>query len=124
MPRSILLGRPMPQPGEPLFTDEDTAYAMALAEEEAATCPSCGLLKAVCRDPEFQFAFEVHEEQCHATKALADHQLKSEWTKKHEATRAATQLSARFREGKQPALEVGLELEALAEDENDGGDDA
>lgn len=113
----------MPQPGEPLFTDEDTAYALALAEEEAATCSSCGLLKVVCHDPEYQFGFVVHEEQCHATKTLAEHQLNAAWSKKHESTRAATQLSAKFREGRQPPIDVGLELEALAEDEDDGGDE-
>lgn len=109
MPRSILLGRPMPRPGEPLFTDEDTAYALALAEEEAATCPSCGLLKVVCRDPDYQFAFEPHEEQCHATRALADRQ--ATWKDWSQVQQVATQLTVRFREGKEPALDVGLDLE-------------
>jgi len=112
----------MPQPGEPLFTDEDTAYAIALAEEEAATCSSCGLLKVVCRDPEYQFAFEVHEEQCHATYALADRQRT--WQDRPEVQKVATQLSARFREGKQPPIDVGLELADQADEPDAGSDEA
>jgi hypothetical protein len=118
VPRSILLGRPWPQPGEPLFTDEDTAYVIALAQEKRDHCPSCGLLKAVCRHPDYQFAFEVEQDQCHATAALAAFQNSEAWTGKHAVTKDATQLSVRFRDGKQPPLDVGLQLEHVAEDDD------
>lgn len=116
MPRSVLLGRPLPAPGEPLFTDEDTAYAVALAEEEQATCPSCGLLKVVCRDPAYQFAFEARQEQCHAMAALAAFQQSPAWTGKHDSTKAATQLSVGFRAGAEAPLDAGLDL--LHEDDD------
>ncbi|MFJ2631056.1 hypothetical protein ACIO6U_03705 [Streptomyces sp. NPDC087422] len=32
----------MPAPGEPLWTDEDRAWALALAQVEADVCPDCG----------------------------------------------------------------------------------
>lgn len=110
MPRSVLLGRVV-GPGEPLFTDEDTAYAMALAEEEAATCPSCGMLKVVCRDANYQFAFEPHEEQCHVTKRLAEHRASAAWAAKAETTQQSTQVSARFRDGYEAPFDVGLGLD-------------
>lgn len=110
----------MPQPGEPLFTDEDTAYAIALAEEEAATCPSCGLLKVVCRDPAYQFGFEAQQEQCHATYALAALRHSPDWEAKQPATRDATQVTAKFRpDAKQPPIDVGL---GLAESGDDAAD--
>lgn len=108
MPRSVLLGRVV-EPGEPLFTDEDTAYAMALAEEEAATCPSCGLLKVICRDPANQFAFEAAEEQCHATYAIASHRKKVEGQRSDEAA-AATMTHPKIREGVNIPLDAGLDL--------------
>lgn len=112
------------QPGEPLFTDEDTAYALALAEEEAATCPSCGQLKVVCRDPAYQFAFEVRQEQCHAAYALAAFQNSKGWEAKQPATRAATQLSLGFREGvTPPPLDVGLDLTGEADEPDPGRDE-
>lgn len=97
------------EPGEPEFLVEDTDGAIALAEEEAATCPSCGLLKVICRDKDNQFAFEPHEEQCHVTYTLAAHR-KSVDEKRSEETKAATQTSARFREGFAPDLTAGLDL--------------
>ena len=74
MPRSILLGRPWPSAGEPLFTEEDTDWAIALHEQEAAEaaerCPLCGLPKTACRDPEHQGAYIAEAERCHATYAI------------------------------------------------------
>lgn len=121
MPRSIFLGRPWPQPGEPLFTDEDTAWAVALGEEERDTCPVCGYPKAVCRDPQYQFpAFAPHEEICGPTQRLAMYRETDAWTGKLESTRAATQLSARFRAGYEAPIDVGLDL-AVEGDDQPGG---
>ncbi len=110
MPRSILLGRPWPRPGEPLFLEEDTAYAVALAAEERDTCPSCGMPRVWCRDPANQFAFEPVEQTCFATYRLAQHRGGQGWQKKHDDTKAATQVAARFRDGYEPDVEAGLEL--------------
>lgn len=111
MPHSVFTGRPWPQPGERLFTDDDTAAAVALAMEERETCPSCGMLKAWCRDPANQFAFEPVEETCFVTYRLAQHRGGQGWQKKHDDTKVATQVAARFREGYEPDVEAGLELQ-------------
>lgn len=96
--------------GEPLFTQADTDGALALAEEEADTCPSCGFPKVWCRDRDNQFAFMANEEQCHATYALVAHQAAVN-QKRDESTRRAIQMSARFRPDAEPDLLAGLDLE-------------
>lgn len=98
------------QPGEPLFTAEDTDGAVALAEEERDTCPSCGMLKIWCRDPQHQFAFDADESVCWPTYRLALRQGSKEFEGRDAATKRATQLSARFREGHSPDLTAGLDL--------------
>lgn len=114
----MFTGRPTPTPGEPLFLQEDTDIAVALAEEEKDTCPSCGLPKAWCRDPKNQFAFEPHEDVCWSTKRLAEHREgQAKNTNKAESTKQATQISARFREGITPDLEAGLGLAEVEVDE-------
>jgi hypothetical protein len=112
------MGRPWPQPGEPLFLKEDSDLAIALAEEERDTCPSCGLPKAWCRDPANQFAvFDVHEEACFATLRLAEHR-KAVDQKRSDESRAATQTSVRFAEGNAPDLAAGLGLADVEVDES------
>jgi len=99
----------MPGPGEPLFLEDDTAAVIALAEEERDTCPSCGMPKAWCRDPANQFGvFEHYEETCHVTRLLADQ--RATWKDWPQGQQAATQLSARFREGREPDIGAGLGL--------------
>lgn len=110
MPVSILQGRPTPAPGEPLFTEEDTAWAIALAEEERDACPACGFPRSVCRDASYQFAFEPHEEMCHATARLAQYRESDSWKGKLDTTRAATQVTPIFREGHEAPIDVGLDL--------------
>jgi hypothetical protein len=96
------------QPGEPEFLPEDTDLAIALAEEEADTCPSCGMLKVFCRDKDYQYAFRVVEEQCHATWALAANQAVNK--ERDDTTRRAIQTSVRFGSKVQPDLLAGLDL--------------
>lgn len=96
-------------PGEPEFLPADIDLLLALAEEERATCPQCGLLKVWCRDKDNQFVFRVVEEQCHATYALAAHRLETDKVR-DSATRAAVQAHMRFREGHEPDLLAGLDL--------------
>lgn len=107
----MFTGRPLPAPGEPLFTPQDTAAAVALAREEADVCPSCGHLKSFCRDPQNQFAFEGNEEMCFASWRLSLHRKGEGWTGKMDETRDATQLSAKFRKGHQPAMTAGLGID-------------
>jgi hypothetical protein len=99
VPRSVLLGRPWPAAGEPLFLPEDTNWAIAHAEYkrqvEAARCHLCGLPKTVCRDPDNQFAFEVDAERCHATYALATAQ---ERIKGNDVSLRATTWAARLKQ--------------------------
>ena len=104
---SVFTGRVV-QPGEPEFLREDTDGAIALAEEERDTCGSCGLLKAICRDPAHQFnTFEAHDELCHATYALEAHRKAIEGD---GASRAATRTYVRFKAGREPDLLAGLNL--------------
>ncbi len=59
VPLSILRGRPWPLPGEPLFTDEDRDWAVALIVDERESCPGCGEPLAISTAAE-------SEEQYHA----------------------------------------------------------
>lgn len=69
------MGRPWPQPGEPLFLTGDIELAIALEEQERAEaaekCPLCGLPTSVCRDINNSFRFEASFERCHASYAIA-----------------------------------------------------
>lgn len=42
VPRSILLGRPLPAPGEPLFLDEDRDWLFEWEQYKATICGQCG----------------------------------------------------------------------------------
>ncbi len=42
VPRSILLGRPIPGPGEPLWLPQDLDEALAWQVEVDSQCPGCG----------------------------------------------------------------------------------
>lgn len=96
--------------GEPLFLADDTAKAVALAEEERDTCPACGMPKAWCRDPVNQFgAFEPVEDFCWASYRLSDHR-RAKVEQMGESQRDALQLSVRFREGREPDVDAGLDL--------------
>ena len=66
-----------------MFTQVDTAWALALEEQEAAEaaekCPLCGLPVSVCRDPANEFRFDAAPEKCAAAYAIAIKQ--AEWNK-------------------------------------------
>lgn len=67
MPRSILLGRPWPQPGEPLFLPEDAEYAMAWVEDQRAHCPGgCGQYQDESMDPATEGQWTATSVRCHA----------------------------------------------------------
>ncbi|CAM5681209.1 MULTISPECIES: hypothetical protein [Streptomyces] len=69
------MGRPMPQPGEPLWTEEDRAWALALAQVEADTCPDCGQPWSEVSAIDAEFAYGAELLRCHAcaTGARAAH---------------------------------------------------
>lgn len=99
------------QAGEPEFLAEDTDGAIALAEEERDTCLSCGMLKVWCRDPEHQFSFDADESVCWPTQRLALFRGGDRFKGYDDATRSGLQLAAKFREGHEPDLKAGLDLE-------------
>lgn len=104
------MGRPWPQSGEELFTQEDTDYAIALAEEERDTCPSCGMPKAWCRDEANKFAFEPVVETCAPAYRLALYRNGDKWKDMQDDDKQAAQLTARFRKGHEPDIAAGLGL--------------
>lgn len=71
MPRSIFLGRPLPQPGEPLWTDEDRGWAYALMEVEADVCPDCRQQWSKATDPAGEGQWNASVIRCHACAAAA-----------------------------------------------------
>lgn len=105
------MGRPWPAAGEPLFTEEDTAGAIALGEEERDTCGACGMPRSWCRAPENQSSFDVRDETCYATYRVALRREKLEKEGVHPSTRVARQITPRFREGHLPAIDAGLDFD-------------
>ncbi len=71
MPRSIFLGRPWPQPGEPLWLEDDRAWAYALSVVEADRCPDCRQPWDEATDPENEFKWRGELAKCHACAAAA-----------------------------------------------------
>ena len=70
MPRSILLGRPWPKPGEPLFLPDDTEYALAWQDDQAAKCPGgCGQYMDECLDPASEEQWTAAAVRCHACRS-------------------------------------------------------
>lgn len=107
------MGRPLPAPGEPLFLEEDTAAAIALAEEERDTCQVCGLPRVWCRTGGLEDVgrFDVKEDTCWATYRLALRREALEKEGAHPATRQARQLVPRFRKGYTPDFAAGLDID-------------
>jgi hypothetical protein len=71
VPRSILLGRPMPGPGEPLWLPEDRWWALALLEVEAAACRDCGHPTGETTAAEAEYRYDAQVVRCHACAAGA-----------------------------------------------------
>lgn len=70
------------------------------------------MLKSWCRDAaNHQFSFRAEASTCWATEALERYRRTDAFQKLAEPTQSATQLAARFREGKHPDLLAGLDLE-------------
>lgn len=107
MPHSIFTGR-VRQPGEPLFLQEDTEAAVALAEEERDACPLCGMPKAWCRDHENgRAAFEAVDDWCWVTYHVGERQKR---LANENATGRHIPVSARFARDFEPDYWAGLGL--------------
>lgn len=64
MPRSILLGRPWPQPGEPLWLQGDLDAALSWLHEQRAKCGACGHHYDETTDRDVEWSAEAV--RCHA----------------------------------------------------------
>ncbi|MFE6866007.1 hypothetical protein ACFVFS_05585 [Kitasatospora sp. NPDC057692] len=63
----------MPRPGEPLWTDEDRAWALALLAVEAETCSGCGHPLADTLDVDLEDHWRAEVLRCHACATGARH---------------------------------------------------
>jgi hypothetical protein len=69
VPRSLFLGR-VPAPGEPLWTDDDRDWAMALLAYEADLC-ECGQPRSESMSADSEFAYRTEPMRCHACQSIA-----------------------------------------------------
>lgn len=58
--------------GEPVWTDEDRAWAMALLEYEADLCSGCGQPRTESMDPAHEDHYRTGAKRCHSCKAIAN----------------------------------------------------
>ncbi|MEV6696222.1 hypothetical protein AB0M68_03540 [Streptomyces sp. NPDC051453] len=61
----------MPGPGEPLWLDEDRAWALALAHVEADVCSECGQPHSESTDEKNEFAYTAEMVRCHSCATIA-----------------------------------------------------
>lgn len=66
----MFLGRAL-GPGEALWTDEDRAWALALAVVEADSCPDCGHPWSETSRTDAESTYEAQVLRCHACAAGA-----------------------------------------------------
>ena len=67
VPHSVLTGRVVAD-GQPLWTAQDTALAVALTAVEAATC-QCGHDRRESMDPKNEYQYTAEAVRCHACAA-------------------------------------------------------
>lgn len=60
------MGRPWPQSGEPLFTEEDTDAVLEWQREQNLKCPGCGLPRDETMQKEHQGHYKASSLRCHA----------------------------------------------------------
>lgn len=63
------MGRPWPQPGEQLFTPQDTADVLEYMREKALECPGCGHPRDESMAKENQHAYDAEPVRCFACAA-------------------------------------------------------
>lgn len=65
------MGRPWPQPGEPLFTDEDTTELLDFLTDEKLIHEPCGQPRIESFDPANELAYKATSITCRACAAIA-----------------------------------------------------
>ncbi len=65
------MGRAWPQPGDPLWLDEDRQWLYALMHVEADVCGDCGQPWGEVSDSKNEYAYDVTLPRCHACAAIA-----------------------------------------------------
>ncbi|MGW6913706.1 hypothetical protein ACWGB8_07790 [Kitasatospora sp. NPDC054939] len=63
----------MPAAGEPLWTDSDRAWALALLQVEDETCSGCGQPLAESTDPDSEYRYVAEVIRCHACTTAGRH---------------------------------------------------
>lgn len=71
VPRSILLGRPWPAAGEPLWTEADVEAALAWQADLDSQCPGCGHPTDQAWADEHADDYDGRAMRCHACTAAA-----------------------------------------------------
>jgi hypothetical protein len=70
VPRSVFLGRVVAD-GEPLWTEEDRDYALALLAVDADRC-ECGQPRSESTLAEAEFTYRAEKLRCHCCKTIAE----------------------------------------------------
>ncbi|PJN24065.1 hypothetical protein [Kitasatospora sp. CB02891] len=65
----MFLGRPIPASGDPLWLDDDRAWALALLQVEGEACRGCGQSVADSTDPALEEMWRADVIRCHACAA-------------------------------------------------------
>lgn len=65
------MGCGVPAPGEPLFSVEDRAIALAWQQYQDGLCPCCGVPRELAWSKEHQFDWRGEVMQCHVGAAMA-----------------------------------------------------
>lgn len=79
------MGRPLPGPGEPLFTEDDTQALLDFMEEERLKCSGCGMPRDETMLKEAQGTFKARALKCHAC-AERDRKLTEYTSGPHDAS--------------------------------------
>jgi len=59
------------RPGEPLWTEEDRAFALALLVHESEQCSGCGRPRGETTDPKMDGMYRAVAMRCHGCAAVA-----------------------------------------------------
>lgn len=63
------MGRPWPEPGQPLFTEQDTEDVFEYFREKELECPGCGHPRDESMDKANQLAYVAEPVRCFACQA-------------------------------------------------------
>jgi hypothetical protein len=77
---------------EPDWSDEDRGLVLALLQEQAETCPSCGHPVSLCRDPSTAGRWTVMEDLCQPSR-VAQAKQEEVFEQKRRGVQIATRLN-------------------------------